>query len=184
MSDGERLRRLRRDGHLWSATEAQLRLAKRLGLDSPVTAPSSAWPEIAYQVTRPERVGEAWARRDTCAVLRALADGPGLSPFERLVVQDELILQEATEGEGVLTPAELDAWSAAALRAAPTGPIRVARAGALCRLERWDEAKAMLEAETADTAGARAVYRTLFAGRIRLARARMELLAARSRDRP
>ena len=180
-SDGERLRRLWREGSLWSPTEAQLDLAQRLELTEPVPAPSPAWPEIAYQVTRPERVGETWARRDACTVLRTLSDGPDLTWFERLLVRDELILQEATDGEGVLTPAELDAWSAAALEAAPTGPIQVARAGALCRLERWDEAEALLEV---DTAGTRAVYRRLFLGRIRLSRAGTARLAARAPGRP
>ena len=180
-SDGARLRQLWVEGGLWSPTGAQLGLAQRLGLVEPVPAPSPAWSEIAYQVTRPERVGETWARRDTCTVLRTLADDPALTWFERLLVRDELILQEATDGEGVLTPAELDAWSATALEAAPTGPIRVARAGALCRLERWDEAQALLDAEAMDAVGTRSVYMTLFLGRIRLAKARTERLSVPAR---
>ena len=117
-----------------------------------------------------------------CTVLRTLADDPNLTWFERLLVRDELILQEATDGEGALTPAELDAWSATALEAAPTGPIRVARAGALCRLERWDEAQALLDAEAMNAVGLRAVYRTLFLGRIKLAKGRTERLSARVWD--
>lgn len=118
-SDGERLLRLRQEVGLWSESKAQKTLVQRLGLTEPVPVPSTAWPEIVYQVTRPDRLGEGWARRDACSVLHALQDAPGLTWFERLLVHEELVLQEAHYGDGLVTPAELDAWSSAACERAP-----------------------------------------------------------------
>lgn len=115
-------------------------------------ASSPAWPEIAYQVTRPDRLREDRARRDGCTVLRGLLDDPALTWFERLLVHEELVLQKASHGDGIVAAAALDAWSAAALDDAPTLPLRVARAGALAQQ---------------------------FAARLRIARAKAELAALR-----
>ena len=170
-SDGERLRRLRRDGSLWSASAAQTILAQRLALTEPVPAPSQAWAEIAYQVARPERLMETWARQDACTILRALLDDSAPTWFERLVAWDEMVLHEAVHGECAITAAELDAWSAAALARAPTRAVQVARVGALCRLDRWDEAEVLLGPWTG-SAESRDAYARLFALRIRTARAK------------
>ena len=181
-SDGARLLRLFRDGALWSEARAQEAIVQRLGLTEPVPPPSSAWPEIVYQVTRPDRLREGWARRDACAVLHALQDDPGLTWFERLLVHEELILQEAHHGDGITTPAELDTWSAAAFKRAPTAMLQVARAGALFRLGRWDEAEALLGPWTEAAPGRAGLQAQQVAARLRIARSYAELDALRSGD--
>ncbi len=178
-SDGERLRALYSGAGLWSGQEAQGMLLRALGLVGPAPAPSPAWPEIVYQVTRLDRYREAGACQDACAVLRGLVDSPDLTWFERLVVQDELILQEVYGNHGAVTHAELDAWSADAFARAPSVPVRIARAGALCRLGRLDEAEALLGADVASASGTRHVLAQFLATWISTARERAQVDALR-----
>ncbi len=176
LSDGERLRRFLRNRDTPPVVGAQAHLTRRLGITEPAPPPSPALPEIAYQLTRPERLKEAWARRDMSRVLRDVLARADLTWLERLAVHDELVVREAQHGEGLLTAAELDRWSAEALEIAPLPALRITRAGALFRLGRLDEAEALLGA-SAEASGSRAAHARLVAAQIRLARVRSDLAA-------
>jgi hypothetical protein len=109
-----------------------------------IPEPSAEMPEIAYQVTRRDRLWEPWARRDASDAMRLLLARDRLPKAERALVLSFLVSNELLFGGTGLTPGCLDIWSLEALVLAPTPATRVDRAEALVALGQVESAKSML----------------------------------------
>ena len=101
--------------------------------------PSANFPEIAYQISRPDRSSEAWARRDAAEVLRGMLSRNDLPTAERALVLVDLVEGELFDGRSA-DPALLDAWSLEAVALSPVPRQHALRRAALTALDRAEEA--------------------------------------------
>ena len=101
--------------------------------------PSANFPEIAYQMGRPDRSSDAWAQRDAAEVLRGMLSRNDLPTAERAVVLVDLIEGELLNTRGA-DPALLDSWSLEAVALSPVPRQRALRSAVLTALGRAEEA--------------------------------------------
>ena len=106
--------------------------------------PSPAAPELIYQMTRRDRLRDAWAARDASAAMLGLLRTGALRLAERIMALDFLAGNEVLFGGTGATLADLDAWSEEAVALSPCPGPHMTRASVLTRLGRPAEAEAML----------------------------------------
>ena len=113
------------------------------GAITPPTSPASA--EIAYQVLRPDRLGDPWAARNAALAIRGILQDDPLPSLERAFVLTFLTLSELLYRNIGASDVELDAWSveAAGLTYAPLPGI--VRAGVLIELGDFAAAQLSLQ---------------------------------------
>lgn len=112
--------------------------------------PSAASAEIAYQVLRPDRLGDAWAARNAAQVIRGTLQDGALPTLERAFVLTFLTLSELLFHNAGVAAAELDAWSAEAAGLTSAPLPRIVRAGVLVESGRFEAARAGLLAVAPD----------------------------------
>ena len=110
----------------------------------PTPPPSPAFPDIAYQLRRTDRITDPWVHRDFTAATAELLTRNDLPPAERSVLITVVLATDIYAGTTFQTPQTLDALSQEALRLCPTPATGVVRAAILLAIGRGAEAKPML----------------------------------------
>ena len=110
----------------------------------PIPPPSPAFPDIAYQFLRTDRITDPWVHRDFTAASAELLARNDLPPAERSALITVVLATDIYAGTTFQTPQTLDALSQEALHLCPTPVNGVLRAAILLAIGRGAEAKPML----------------------------------------